>query len=131
MSREIRFRAFIDGEMIGPDCLAFEEYELLADQLSSEPNLMQYTGLKDKNGVEIYEGDKVKFTVDTHIYGSDSISTQHIGYVIYSGSAFKLWNRPDWEFYGGDGARILDNINEKNIEVIGNVYQHSELLEEK
>ena len=57
--REIKFRLFKDGEMLGADVLAFEEYGLLQDQLAGEPSLMQYTGLKDKNGKEIYEGDIV------------------------------------------------------------------------
>ena len=59
MSREIKFRAWVDSEMIDSDHLAFTDYGLLKDQLASESCLMQYTGLKDKNGVEIYEGDVI------------------------------------------------------------------------
>ena len=62
--REIKFRAWlIEDEGFtdeGPKMtynLAFEEYLPVNEQLKSVPFLMQYTGLKDKNGKEIYEGD--------------------------------------------------------------------------
>ena len=128
--REIKFRAF-DGdkkEMILPEYAEREDFHILADgqivetheygyerhELTSKrPNswvLMQYTGLKDKNGKEIYEGDIVKTT--TSIYEIK----RGIGGMFLQETCI-------------DGDEYLFRQLETEIcEVIGNIYENPELL---
>ena len=68
----------------------------------------QYTGLHDKNGKEIYEGDILKAPYS-------DCSTQHKVY--FEDGCFKL------QF------KDLDEWSEKEIEIIGNIYENQELLE--
>lgn len=75
----------------------------------------QYTGLHDKNGKEIYEGDIVKVLIG---------SIWNIGKVIYEYSEFAIdvTNNKQLEF-----GRV--GIIESLTEVIGNIYDNFELLE--
>ena len=54
--REIKFRAWIGNKMLSPDRTE-ANIALRGIKQTDDFILMQYTGRKDKNGVEIYEGD--------------------------------------------------------------------------
>lgn len=93
--------------------------------------LMQYTGLHDKNGKEIYEGDIVKAYFkkgawkynDKNYFGYKSGKVQYCvdGFILYIEN-YKEKIYPLSSFGNNNG-----NINE--LEVIGNIYDNPDLLE--
>lgn len=86
-------------------CFEFDEVELL-----------RYTGLKDKNGKEIYECD---------ILGGDYYVNRVAGKVVYD-NEIGVWSI----FYLGGGNDFLYNAVNNSI-VVGNIYKNTELLKEE
>ena len=75
--------------------------------------IMQYTGIKDKNGNEIYEGDIVQYP---EYYFYDHLMPAGIEVIEWDGNGF---NELLWFGYGNYPAWI---------EVIGNIYENPELI---
>jgi uncharacterized phage protein (TIGR01671 family) len=74
---------------------------------------MQYTGLKDKNSKEIYEGDIVKFEKEIEVVGWND---DHVGFRPTIGGFVSIGESDQWF------NRLSDS------EVIGNIYENKDLL---
>lgn len=86
----------------------------------------QYTGLVDKNGRKIFEGDVVHAVYQSNYVGCKNIDFG-IGVVkyldsYYGGAAFHI------DIIGESGSRIFTASLENGVEVIGNVHDNPELL---
>lgn len=85
---------------------------------------LQYTGLKDKNGTEIYEGDIVSYEVWTSFHEDCS----NVGRVVDWNKEQCGWNPMCQHTVVDDGYY---NYEIENVEVIGNIYENEELLTKK
>ena len=91
--------------------------------VNNDIHLMQSTGLKDKNGKEIFEGDIVRYNIDV----VDIKKHPTLGfYTVLNGR----------EGFFGDGMIIEDFEKDAEefsqiVEIIGNIYENQELLEDK
>jgi uncharacterized phage protein (TIGR01671 family) len=138
MNREIKFRAWneVSEKMLNwNDFLDTNMKNTFIAPESTGLILMQYTGLHDKNGKAIYEGDIVEFE-DTGEEGyeyKEGFGFNNIAQVVYENGIYTLANfgESDNSYYATDCSdeEILEEVlRNGNCEVIGNIYENSELL---
>ena len=105
-----------DGTLLlSYDGIAFDEVP------ASDFILMRSTGIKDKNGSEIFEGDIVKYKSGCYTYtGEVAYNKNFAGFGVRDANAdviITFWV-------------LAENIVLSSLEVIGNIYQNPELLGE-
>ena len=92
-----------------------------SNRLVDPKSVGQYTGLKDKNGEEIYEGDIVLVT-----YKNGECEKFRIGFI--NGAFVAIDIKNNVSHFNFDDYRIEEMI--ESIEVVGNIYENPNLLEE-
>lgn len=142
MNREIKFRAWNKKqnewaninqlsdwgscEITAAVGMGNEQYPYQTMRIVSDDvyELMQYTGLKDKNGKEIYEGDIVRYDesekINRWVSGEKAV-------VIWMPPRFTFRVKPYDKFVGSN--QNLPSVDDQEfIEIIGNIYENPELL---
>ncbi|GAN35657.1 YopX family protein [Lacticaseibacillus paracasei] len=125
MKREIKFRAYRKSTQNICNVLSIDfekEWVLLSDgdeEDISDLDLMQYTGLHDKNGREIYENDLLQCTSYTYGNGETGKTSLLVKYDEMSAGFIA-------------GPYMLGKLMDiRKCEVIGNIFENPELLEGK
>ncbi|MFA5037819.1 MAG: YopX family protein [Candidatus Izemoplasmatales bacterium] len=129
MNRELKFRAYgkLDHKMHTPGCLNVRLSGLKQTAVpmwwnadGDEVVWMQSTGLKDKNGKEIYEGDVLKYWAYRDYGQSGRVEGPY-------GPVAVTWDREHAGFVPCFGwSEYCEQL--KRAEVIGNIYDNPELL---
>jgi len=145
--REIKFRAW-DKERnrmselpfniggTGRICgVAFFNNDLIPiEVIENEPNrydIMQYTGLKDKNAKEIFEGDiiEIKYKNYPKFTGKVFWEAHFLCYMVTSPhSVFSCMHLNEYEDIKADGLSGVYKYNERKYKVIGNIYENQDLI---
>lgn len=144
MARKIKFKIwdkelnyFLDGDahFSNEICFIIDEWTrgnwtparfIVDDRSRNRYTLVQFTGLKDKNGQEIYEGDIIG-----HIY-SNGLKTAIFGFVEFGSLEYESGACEYLGYYlndFGDKCWITPRNNQIDDMVIGNIYENPELLE--
>lgn len=114
--REIKFRGWHpSSKIMSVPFTLMDALEHEVDKTSDDEIHLQFTGLLDNQGIEIYEGDILH-----NSFGDENYK------VIFRDCSFILYSN---EFFIYPNSLSLQ-LQENDIEVIGNIYENPELLEE-
>ncbi len=131
--RTLRFRAWMKASKVmeyDPFVHVTHQDDIHLNAILGRTDLqyvfMQFTGLHDKNGKEIYEGDVVKYyLLDTKPVDLDVVSV-----VFFEEGQFSV-GKLNGEPLSLREAVKISNKTGKSIEIIGNIYENPDLLTDK
>ena len=115
--RKIKFRFWCPA---GKAFIRDYKYNGLVDELFDEKEYdvlipQQFTGLIDKNGVEIYEGDLLNFSVNYTVCLGDKDIIEYKNQEVYYDEETASF------LFGNEEVSMLDRVMENTIEVVGHV----------
>jgi phage protein len=111
LNKTVTFAAYTDGEEADNlQKYSFDENDIL---YKKDLKIMQYTGLKDEYGDEIYEGDILFESFGERYYK-----------VVFENGSFRAEFEGDFEEYSFD----LIDVVAQGYEVVGNIYENPELI---
>jgi uncharacterized phage protein (TIGR01671 family) len=119
-NREIKFRVW---SSIDTGFIYFDIYEYPSGIAGGVSEPMEFTGLKDKNNREIYEGDLINFYVHgaAHGRGRESYCSQEVYYD--EESACFMFGKNYTKTGDYWGHCMLDEIDKETIEIVGNIFE--------
>jgi uncharacterized phage protein (TIGR01671 family) len=126
MAREIKFRAWVPAEvnaaigyMQDNPPMWYTDGEYINDTFSDGRIYMQFTGLLDRNGTEVYESDVISYLDDSGFKHTEEAvwSQRLVGFAPFA------------EQQDGDDMSTFF-IRDDTVEVLGNRYEHPNLLQE-